>query len=727
METTAMPTGIRPIERPQGPQTTGVQRRGTPSASPFAPRTDVSLQNSVADVANLLSKIASTKEEAMEKISPQIQKLIDSIMKQSFSLESTLAEGLGTTLESQRFAMDQMFTLGRMLHQMGSLAEQGKPAALSDELQAVFAGVKEMMETPEGKDLAPTMLHKLAFDVLDGKQAEDLPEMMQFLLAQQGASMPAAMAAQPESDAFAFMKQLMDYFMPRPGADETVSTQERGAQQGASQMSEETANTSEAQTAQGRPAGESGTTREMPGAWKGMTAEGDEAPTRNGEAAPKGGETVAKDGGAAPKGSEAATKEGEAASKGAENAAKGTETAQKGCETTAKAAQEGQKNAVRDGAVPEQNSQTGEAKEGAAQQKPQGTTTQNTAEQTTQQQAQQAGRGQPSQAESTTTRRGGESNASIYAWENEAEEAQAEKTPPDGIKPQDPFAELMRKGLERMRGRLQQQGTQPQQAEQGEMQQQASILGKMPQSPAMQNTPRMMEAMKQLASMVMENAQLTQEDEQLLLNFVNKDQAMLSERDAKELQALLQLCEKNVPASVLQSAQQKGLEDMPRLWAFMQLCDLAMIKERDGKSLKRAGKSISDFASMMKNSLLPENGRTPEGHRSMSFMTPLYMSDEMQKPYPAYIHVYDEDKKDENGGPSKKETWIRVCLLTENIGAVDVSFRMYEETNLDVRIYFSDRENLEDFRDYMDEFRASFDDKPLTLMSVKVGVAGAKT
>ena len=727
METTAMPTGIRPIERPQGPQTTGVQRRGTPSASPFAPRTDVSLQNSVADVANLLSKIASTKEDAMEKISPQIQKLIDSIMKQSFSLESTLAEGLGTTLESQRFAMDQMFTLGRMLHQMGSLVEQGKPAALSDELQTLFAGFKEMMATEEGKELAPTMLHKLAFDVLDGKQAEDLPEMMQFLLAQQGASMPAAMAAQPESDAFAFMKQLMDYFMPRPGADETVSTQEHGAQQGASQMSEETANTSEAQTAQGRPAGESGTTREMPGAWKGMTAEGDEAPTRNGEAAPKGGETVAKDGGAAPKGSEAATKEGEAASKGAENAAKGTETAQKGGETTAKAAQEGQKNAVRDGAVPEQNSQTGEAKEGAAQQKPQGTTTQNTAEQTTQQQAQQTGRGQSSQAESTTMRRGGESNASIYAWENEAEQAQAEKTPPDGIKPQDPFAELMRKGLERMRGRLQQQGTQPQQAEQGEMQQQASILGKMPQSPAMQNTPRMMEAMKQLASMVMENAQLTQEDEQLLLNFVNNEREMLSEKDARELQALLQLCEKNVPASVLQSAQQKGLEDMPRLWAFMQLCDLAMIKERDGKSLKRAGKSISDFASMMKNSLLPENGRTPEGHRSMSFMTPLYMSDEMQKPYPAYIHVYDEDKKDENGGPSKKETWIRVCLLTENIGAVDVSFRMYEETNLDVRIYFSDRENLEDFRDYMDEFRASFDDKPLTLMSVKVGVAGAKT
>ncbi len=672
METnTAMPTGIRPIERPQGPQTTGVQRRGAPASSPFAPRTDVSLQNSVADVANLLSKIASTKEEAMEKISPQVQKLIDSIMQQSFSLESTLAEGLGTTLESQRFAMDQMFTLARMLHQMGALAEQGKPAALSDEMQAVFSNLKELLATKDGKDLAPTMLHKLAFEILDGKQADELPEMMQFLLAGQG--MSAAAVAQPESDAFGFMKQLIDYFMPKPDKEETSTAHQQGSQ---AETSEETA-----QTAQGKQAPGAETAREMP-----------------------------------------ETREG-TATRGGETAKEGAETAAKGGETTARATQEGQQNAVRNGA-PQQNTQAG-AQEEAAAQKPQTPANQNAAEQATQQTA--ASKGQTAQSETSSARRGGESNAQIYGWESENAEAQAEAETPDGLKPQDPFAELMRKGLERMRGRLQQQSTQAQQAEQGEPQQQMSILGRMPQSPDMQNTPRIMDAMKQLASLLMKNAELTPEDEKLLLDFVNKDQTMLSEKDARELQALLRLCEKNVPASVLQSAQQKGLEDMPRLWAFMQLCDLAMIKERDGKALKRAGKSISDFASMMKNSLLPENGRTPEGHRSMSFMTPLYMSEDMQKPYPAYIHIYDEDKKDENGGPSKKETWIRVCLLTENIGAVDVSFRMYEGSNLDVRIYFSERENLDDFRDYMDEFRASFDDKPLTLMSVKVGVAGVKT
>ena len=660
METTAMPTGIRPIERPQGTQTTGVQRRGQPSVSPFAPRTDVDLQNSVADVAGLLSKIASAKEDAMDKISPQIQKLIDKIMQQSFSLEATLAEGLGTTLESQRFAIDQLFTLSRMLYQMGALSEQGKPAALSDEMQALLSNLKELVTTMEGSDMEPTMLHKLAFEVLDGKQAEELPAMMQYMLMQQGAG--AEIAPQAESDSLGFLKQLMDYFMPRPAVKESVP-QEQGTPQNAS-----------GETAEEAPAGQENV--------QGNTQTRESAQTRepaNARPGAQAQETLA--------GQENARETGSPQqSKGSENAA------------------------------PQQNA------EGAPKQ------TQNAQEQPRAQEIvqQNAPQGQAARADNASARRGGESNAQIYAWENEAAEEQSTAAQTTGTDSQDPFAELMRKGLERMRGRLQQQPTSSQQAVQEEPASSQTIFGRTPEPPPMQNTPRTMEAMRDLASLLLKDAELTPEDERLLTDFVNGNQTMLSEKEAKELQMLLRLCEKNVPASVQQSAQQKGMEDLPRLWAFMELCDLAMIKERDGKSLKKASKSLSDFASMMKNSILPENGRTAEGHRSMSFMTPLYMSDDMQKPYPAYIHVYDEAQKDEAGGPPKKETWIRVCLLTENIGAVDVSFRMYEGSNLDVRIYFSERENIEDFRGYMDEFRASFDDKPLTLMSVKVGVAGAK-
>ena len=660
METTAMPTGIRPIERPQGTQTTGVQRRGQPSVSPFAPRTDVDLQNSVADVAGLLSKIASAKEDAMDKISPQIQKLIDKIMQQSFSLEATLAEGLGTTLESQRFAIDQLFTLSRMLYQMGALSEQGKPAALSDEMQALLSNLKELVTTMEGSDMEPTMLHKLAFEVLDGKHAEELPAMMQYMLMQQGAG--AEIAPQAESDSLGFLKQLMDYFMPRPAVKESVP-QEQGTPQNASGA-----------TAEEAPAEQENV--------QGNTQTRESAQTREPANAKPGAQTQ-----------ETLAEQENARETGSPQQSKGSESA-----------------------APQQNAEGAPKQTQNAQEQPR-------AQETVQQNAPQ---GQTARADNASARRGGESNAQIYAWENEAAEEQSTAAQTTGTDSQDPFAELMRKGLERMRGRLQQQPTSSQQAAQEEPASSQTIFGRTPEPPPMQNTPRTMETMRDLASLLLKDAELTPEDERLLTDFVNGNQTMLSEKEAKELQMLLRLCEKNVPASVQQSAQQKGMEDLPRLWAFMELCDLAMIKERDGKSLKKASKSLSDFASMMKNSILPENGRTAEGHRSMSFMTPLYMSDDMQKPYPAYIHVYDEAQKDEAGGPPKKETWIRVCLLTENIGAVDVSFRMYEGSNLDVRIYFSERENIEDFRGYMDEFRASFDDKPLTLMSVKVGVAGAK-
>ena len=361
METTAMPTGIRPIERPQGTQTTGVQRRGQPSVSPFAPRTDVDLQNSVADVAGLLSKIASAKEDAMDKISPQIQKLIDKIMQQSFSLEATLAEGLGTTLESQRFAIDQLFTLSRMLYQMGALSEQGKPAALSDEMQALLSNLKELVTTMEGSDMEPTMLHKLAFEVLDGKQAEELPAMMQYMLMQQGAG--AEIAPQAESDSLGFLKQLMDYFMPRPAVKESVP-QEQGTPQNAS-----------GETAEEAPAGQENV--------QGNTQTRESAQTREPANAKPGAQTQ-----------ETLAGQENARETGSPQQSKGSESA-----------------------APQQNAEGAPKQTQNAQEQPR-------AQETVQQNAPQ---GQAARADNASARRGGESNAQIYAWEMKRRKSKAQR------------------------------------------------------------------------------------------------------------------------------------------------------------------------------------------------------------------------------------------------------------------------------------------------------------
>ena len=91
----------------------------------------------------------------------------------------------------------------------------------------------------------------------------------------------------------------------------------------------------------------------------------------------------------------------------------------------------------------------------------------------------------------------------------------------------------------------------------------------------LQNNAQTMDTMKNLAQMLMRNTEMTPRTTLLLQNFVNNSQTMLPESEARHLQNLLRLCQQNVPVTVQQAAVQQNLPDLPRLWAFMQLCDMA--------------------------------------------------------------------------------------------------------------------------------------------------------
>ena len=122
---TSMNIGIRPVDRPQSTGSTeGVSRRedGGGSSAAFSPKTNVSIKNAVDDMAGLLSKIASNQTEAVDKMPEDLQKVIQNVLKQAFSLEETMGQGLGSTLESQRFSMDQLSELSRMLSPLGNMA-----------------------------------------------------------------------------------------------------------------------------------------------------------------------------------------------------------------------------------------------------------------------------------------------------------------------------------------------------------------------------------------------------------------------------------------------------------------------------------------------------------------------------------------------------------------------------------------------------------------------------
>ena len=630
---TSMNVGVRPVDRPQSAGgTEGVSRRGDggSSSAAFSPKTNVSIQSAVDDMAGILAKISSNQSEAVDKMPQDLQKVIQNVLKQAFSLEETMGQGLGSTLESQRFSMDQLSALSRMLSQLGAMAEKGMPVEVSDEMRALLSNLKALVTTENGGALEPVLLTKAAFELLDNKSFTELPKEVQaLLLTLQPQGQTAAMQANPDNS-MGFLKQLVQYFMPRPAAEEVPQAQ--GQPQGnqpQSQAGSQAANQPQAQNApqgsgnaaSGQPAG----TAAQQAGQNGQAQAGQ--PQMQGQAQP---------GQPSQAGSQAANQSNQPQ---AQNAPQGSGNAASGQQA---------------GTATQQAGQNGQAPAGQPQM--QG----------------QAQAGQPSQP-------------GLQAANQ-----------PQG----------------------QQQASQPQ-SQQAAMQQAKAQL----MSQTMENTQQAMNTMKSLAQLLLKNAEMSQKDLTLLQNFVNGQSSTLSDKDAKQLQQLIRLCQQNVPATVQQAAVQQNLPDLPRLWAFMQLCDMTFAKRMTARQLKRAGKDVALLVLSMRNAMGGENSSV-QGQRSLDFMLPMYMGEEST--YPSYIHVYDEKQPDPETGEMKKETWLRLCVLTDNIGAVELTCRVFNDTQLDLRVFFSDPESAAEFREQAKALRESLKDSELKLNDLKIGAAGER-
>ena len=239
----------------------------------------------------------------------------------------------------------------------------------------------------------------------------------------------------------------------------------------------------------------------------------------------------------------------------------------------------------------------------------------------------------------------------------------------------------------------------------------------------MENTPQTMNALRDLAQLLLRDGNVNQKDALLLQSFINGKEALMNAKEAQQLQQLIRLCQANVPATIQQAALQQNIPDLPRLWAFMQLCDMTYTRNMTARQLKKAGKDVAAFVLSMRNSMEGDNSIVP-GQRSLNFMLPMYMGEEST--YPAYIHVYDEKQPDPETGELKKETWLRLCVLTDNIGAVELTCRVYQENQLDMRLFFSNPEAANEFRSEADTLRNSLKDSKLKLKEFKIGAAGER-
>ena len=639
------------------------------SSSGFAKQTDVKFTNSVDNMSAVLEKISTAKLGNDNGLPQKLREMINNIVTKAFSLESSLGEGLGSAMASERYSVEQLTSLGRIFQQLGNMAEANAVAGqvsgettagqLSDALQIMMANVKTLLANNalggNTADLELVQLTKLAFQVLNNGNTGNMPQkleaLLQMLAGQQMGQTPAGGTASQTTDKLWQNTASQTVSSGNGVVSQTVSSDNGGISQ---KVSSDNGGISQAVSNGNGSVGQShaqeGTVKQLVDLlFPKLSANNSSQAPANPQ--PSQGQSASNTAGQNPQMNTAGTAESATVGAKASQTNVSSETIIKtGSQST------GQTNVV--------TSET-PAKTGA---QPAGENIQQN------QQNQQAG---------------------VFPKVLH-QAAELENNP------------LFKQIFSRY-GYSQETGVvrQPAQTAQQEI-------------PQLPNNQQVVDSFRNLAELLLKDSNLTAKDMALLKNFVNSSQTQLSQQDAKQLNLLLKMVQSNVPAAIQQAGQQPGMEGLPKLWAFLQLADLGSLKDLKAKDFKNANKEIKTVVSSLKSSISSEGSYQADGQKSISFVMPLYIG-EGGHSYPAYINLYDEPEHEDECGRKRKDTWFRVCVLTDNIGAVDIVCQLFEGNNLNLRINFSDNEIVKDFGEYLPDIRKALYDTSIHLNDLRVG------
>lgn len=628
------------------------------SSSGFAKQTDVKFTNSVDNMSAVLEKISTAKLGNDNGLPQQLREMINNIVTKAFSLESSLGEGLGSAMASERYSVEQLTSLGRIFQQLGNMAEANAVAGqvsgettagqLSDALQIMMANVKTLLANNalggNTADLELVQLTKLAFQVLNNGNTGNMPQkleaLLQMLAGQQMGQTPAGGTASQTTDKLWQNTASQTVSSGNGVVSQTVSSDNGGISQAVSNGNGSV----------GQSHAQERTVKQLVDLlFPKLSANNSSQAPANPQ--PSQGQSASNTAGQNPQMNTAGTAESATVGAKASQTNVSSETIIKtGSQST------GQTNVV--------TSET-PAKTGA---QPAGENIQQN------QQNQQAG----------------VSHKVLH------QAAELENNP------------LFKQIFSRY-GYSQETGVvrQPAQTAQQEI-------------PQLPNNQQVVDSFRNLAELLLKDSNLTAKDMALLKNFVNSSQTQLSQQDAKQLNLLLKMVQSNVPAAIQQAGQQPGMESLPKLWAFLQLADLGSLKDLKAKDFKNANKEIKTVVSSLKSSISSEGSYQADGQKSISFVMPLYIG-EGGHSYPAYINLYDEPEHEDECGRKRKDTWFRVCVLTDNIGAVDIVCQLFEGNNLNLRINFSDNEIVKDFGEYLPDIRKALYNTSIHLNDLRVG------
>lgn len=197
------------------------------------------------------------------------------------------------------------------------------------------------------------------------------------------------------------------------------------------------------------------------------------------------------------------------------------------------------------------------------------------------------------------------------------------------------------------------------------------------------------------------------------------DDDNLSQKEQAALRQVVDSFRQNAPTLLQQAAGKYNLPELPDLWALLKLQDAAQWTDIPTEKLHSSIQALRELtASMQKSDTF--TGEMRNTQNSVSFTTPLYFGEGMPL-YPAHIHIYHQHNNEGNKyGQQQPETWLRICMATENVGVVDTVFRLYQENQLNVRVAFPDVEAASAFKDYVPAIHKSLEASSLKLVDISV-------
>lgn len=138
------------------------------------------------------------------------------------------------------------------------------------------------------------------------------------------------------------------------------------------------------------------------------------------------------------------------------------------------------------------------------------------------------------------------------------------------------------------------------------------------------------------------------------------------------------------------------------------------LRGKNPEELKATAGMIRELAETMPRAggVLAER---QDNQRVLSFTTLLYF-DDGKTAYPAHIHLFHQQEEDQkHPGQPAAETWLRICLETENLGTVDTLFRLHDRDTVDIKVQFDDQSAAAAFATGANEIKDKLRELPLTL------------